>query len=235
MEDSVPRNDIGLTLVAMAPSDFDGCLCRTGDRRELRSASRDIVPVEQKAVLYYYVQSMPPDSLDGTTQHLEAFQCACDEWTHHTGVRFCRTNVRGEADFRVRRASDCEEEEANETTLTESFFYGSHPKQHIKVIKIWSRIAQWDAYSVYLHAIGHVLGMRHEDAYRSTTTVTRTGDGQTVVASQTTPLAKDESSVMCHEYLSKFNQSTSRGHAELSAGDKAWAVVMYRLGVRGGQ
>lgn len=226
-------NDIGITLVPLAPSDFEGRICGTDDRCEMRSRVGDVARHKLPAKpLYYYVQSMPhvedsPDEWVG----LDEFEAACREWTNQTGIVFVRCNLKEAADFRLRAASATEEEEANETCVVESFCWASHPKHHLKVLKMWQRLVEWDAYAVFLHAVGHILGMRHEDAYRSTRTTLVTGGG-TVLSSTSTTLQKDACSIMSREYLERFRQapqasSGEREEARLSPSDKAWVRLIY--------
>jgi len=240
-------SDIGITLLSTAPSDFDRnhLICSTGDGRVMYPSAPSLsttVGIKRTVVtkdntLYYHVDDSVHAS--GPPFLLGAFDGACSEWTVWSGIVVRRINVRDDADFRLRMANDNEEEEAGKGRVVESFCWATHPKHHIKVIKVWRRIADWDAYAIFLHAMGHVLGLRHEDCFSTTCTRVTTAS-QTLLESTTGPLVKNAQSIMSYEYLCQFKKKDKAGEEgrndnveedvsgpKLSPGDKVWAKVVY--------
>ena len=236
-------DDIGITLLPTAPSDFDraNLICPTGDGRVMypsvsAGATKRVVTVKDNTMYYYVDESVRTFGGQSDSSYLlEAFEAASAEWTVWSGIVMRRINVRDDADFRLRMANDNEEEEAGKGCVVESFCWATHPVHHVKVIKVWHRIVGWNAYAIFLHALGHVLGMRHEDCFSTTCTRVTTGS-QTLLESTTSPLVKNAQSIMSYEYLRQFNQNDEEGRDDnaedvnrpkLSSGDKVWTKVVY--------
>jgi hypothetical protein len=150
--------------IEMGHDDFNGEICSTGTDCQLATASH-LRDFPRKTTLSYYVKSMPGSGAIVAFDFplVITFQAACDEWTKYTKIKFQRINNQ-EADFIIRIANKDEEIE-KKSLVADSFFWSS--SKDVKVIRIWKRISEWDAYSVFLHEIGHVLGFRHEHVFLS--------------------------------------------------------------------
>ena len=194
--------------ITLAPSDFDGVFCTTGDGCRAREhLVHDRPPNDE---LYYYIQSVPGQRRGTVAKDnplARAFQEACDEWTKYTGMHFIRVKSKNaEYDFVIRVADRTEEEECTSRTV-EVFTWSS---SSAKVIKLWKSVLEWDAYGVFLHTVGHILGYRHEHAYRH---------GDVFMGN----LRVDESSIMSYTYLKQFRSGCDR-RPQLSLLDQSWAI-----------
>ena len=63
-------------------------------------------------------------------------------------------------------------------------------------------IDQWDAYSTFLHHIGHIMGFRHEHPFLSTDQRKCLSMGKTPPSSKIV----DKNSIMSYGYLSQFTK-----------------------------
>jgi hypothetical protein len=136
------------------------CLCTTGDHcgrpAAVTTAVRrsDLAP---QLSLSYYIESLPCDKADSL---LWGFRTACDAWTSCTGVSFTRASRSGACDFCVRSATQREEAERGCDGVAIQSFHWSGPEA--RAVILWQKSLHYDAHSLFLHAIGHILGLRHE-------------------------------------------------------------------------
>lgn len=209
-----------MSKIEIPCDDFNGEFCTTGVDCQLAVASH-LGDFPKKSELLYYVKSLPGTfGLVSWDSHLVVpFQMACDEWQKCTGIKFIRTDRQNLADFIIRTANADEESERH-NLIAESFFWSSKEK---KVLKVWKRINQWNAYSVYLHEIGHILGFRHEHVFLSQEE--RAFIGVKDESSHTYTLLQevvDKSSIMSYGYLQNFTDASGM-IATLSDTDKEQA------------
>lgn len=157
---------------------------------------------------------------------MSEFQNACNVWEEFTGVKFQRTMNEEESNFIIRAATEIEEVEKHKL-VAEAFFWSSQNK---KVLAVWKIIKDWNAYSVFLHEVGHILGFRHEHVFLSESERNVIGTSESATGYellQNTNVA-DTKSIMSYGYLSQFSLTNKAGCAELSDTDKSQATNYYK-------
>jgi hypothetical protein len=135
------------------------------------------------------------------------------------------------------RTANKDEESEKSNLIAEAFFWSS--SNSIKVLKVklpqilikkmWKSIENWDAYSVFLHEVGHILGFRHEHVFLTSDERKAIGTDETSTGLellQKTNIA-DTNSIMSYGYLRQFTKNCSR-QAELSETDKLQAISYYK-------
>lgn len=183
---------IGVRQIALAPSDFDGSFCTLGDQQ--RAEALALTPSHPRQPCLRYALRELSDELNG------AFEQACATMAAATGLTFVRQADEEGCDFFVRAADETEEEE-EPRAVCESFHWAT---PHCRRIRVWASVVEWDARSVFLHALGHALGLRH-------------ADGATGARG---------ASVMSWAYLRQFRRGCAAS-AELSALDLARLSTLY--------
>jgi len=85
---------------------------------------------------------------------------------------------------------------------------------------------KWDAYSIFLHDVGHILGFRHEHAFFPT--INRITNEKIDGNSQYSQNMRivDTHSIMSCDYLQRFTKGSGK-QAELSDADKLQAKAFY--------
>jgi hypothetical protein len=223
-----------ISLVSIAPNDFNGMLCRTGTDCQL-SVAVHALDFPSKETLLYYVQSIPFTSypqktafaggiVPSDTYLVREFQKACNKWTEYTGIKFERTYDKEASDFRIRMANTNEEEEKK--NLVADAFFWSYPENDLKILRIWKQIGDWDVYSVFLHEVGHILGFRHEHAFLSADERILIGSSESSAGSMLLQGdLVDKTSIMSYGYLRKFKENC--GNASLSVTDQDQCRKLY--------
>lgn len=222
-----------VSMIDLVPTDFKGAICQTGNNCEpsIIKSLRDFPP---KKNLDYYVQSLPSATGKHTGGKVSCndpliieFQRACDEWTKYTQITFRRTTNKAEADFMIRSANLSEEKEKSKKLVADAFFWSDDDE--IKVLKIWKKISEWSAYSVFLHEIGHILGFRHEHAFLSQHDRGLLGSVESSRSYKLLQEVVDKYSIMSYGYLRQFVLVSGKGEAELSAVDRDEAIKLYEI------
>lgn len=171
--------EAGITVIPTPKSDFNHCFCDVETRVDTPTTQR----------LYYYVQSMPGyvGTIAKDNPLVMDFQMACDEWTKHIDITFERVMSRHNIHhFKIRCATKVEEEESSTTSVMNYFI----ANDDIGVLCLWRRIKEWQSYAVFLHAIGHIIGLAHEDAF---------GPDDTSMICE---------SIMSYAYISQFQRNS---------------------------
>lgn len=222
----------GVATVDIVREDFRGHFCQTGSDCQL-SVAAHAHDFPSKNLLRYYVQSVPfvtypqkesrPGKVPSDAYLIVEFQKACDEWSKFTCIYFKRTEDKENADFRIRIANGNEEEE-KKNLIADSFFW-SYPKTDLKVLRLWKQLGDWDAYSVFLHEVGHILGFRHEHAFLSEDERSSIGSNESSIGYLMLQTVVDKSSIMSYGYLHQFKENS--GRAELSRTDQLQANRLY--------
>ena len=192
-----------MTWVALEPSDFNGRVCCTGEGRICDDDSMNLI--NKSSPVLYYVRSWPrlntPDGLSKEAKDLALgvlFHSACLAWARYTGVHFEQINSEEKADFYIRAASETDEEEQS-SRVCEAFNWST---PHTKVVKLWCSLEQYRPYAVFLHLVGHILGLRHAHAQWSVGR--RLGLHEQEHLSSPAFRCKDMNSIMSFGYLSRF-------------------------------
>jgi hypothetical protein len=142
--------------------DFRGVICDLGFGDDVIYTAQVNQNICQINPVKYYIRSFPGKGRVGKNdQTALIFQRACDEWTKHTGVRFERVFAESESNFFIRCANKTQEYEEKHM-VARSFFWS---EKRVKTFIVWKQFKNWDAYIMFLHQIGHILGFRHEHGF----------------------------------------------------------------------
>ena len=199
----------GPTLLEEAPDDFEGYICDF--KRELDTEF--IKP--SKSILLYFIRSLPTDQIQKDDPLSLDFQIACDTWTEYTGVKFQRSFSNSDVDFIIRSANEDEETERSNLVI-DGFNWNS---KGLKAVKIWKSIEKWNAYSIFLHLVGHILGFCHHHAF------SQFGMNSSYIHYSET--ARSDS-IMSYNYIKQFTKDNN-DKAILSNDDKILTQMYYNI------
>ncbi len=215
-----------MTVIAttVGCDDFQGEFCDLGFDADLAITAHvdNRCPHE---IVTYYVQSLPKlKRVSQDAPMVQAFQRACDEWQKYSGVQFQQVS-KDENPMFIIRAANLQEEDEEKDMIARSFFWSQRSKHRIK---IWKSIEDWNAYSVFLHEVGHILGFRHDHIFLlddERTGITATAETNAGVQLLQPEAIVDRESIMSYGYLKAMKDR--KKEARLSTIDKTQCRQYY--------
>jgi len=157
------------------------------------------------------VRSIPDNN------YIVAFENAAKIWEKIIGISIKETKNKNIADFIIRSANEDEETEGADY-LIKSFFWSKNVKT--LSIVIWKGISSWENKEIlFLHALGHIFGFRHEHPYFPVEE--RTGKA---IEIKDELILYDPNSIMSSTCLINNKNTT---YCDLSEDDKKEAAFLY--------